>query len=80
MNNEYESSWKAKKITKETINSLDIPDKTKNILIKEMFCREDSCWELCSLIEACELHIGHFFSYELFCYFVKNGTIKLKYF
>jgi hypothetical protein len=80
MNNDWENSWKAKKITKETIDSLDIPLSTKSILIEKMFDIEDSDWELCSLIEACELHIGHFFSYELFHYFVKNGTIELKYF
>ena len=80
MNNDWENSWKAKKITKQTINELDIPLSTKNILIERMFDREDARWELCSLIEACELHIGNFFSYELFHYFVKNGTIELKYF
>ena len=80
MNNDWENSWKAKKITKEIIDSLDIPFSTKTILIDEMFRTEDCCWQLCNLIEACELHIGRFFACELFHYFVKNGTIELKYF
>lgn len=35
MNNDWENSWKAKKITKEIIDSLDIPFSTKTILIEK---------------------------------------------
>ena len=80
MNNEWENSWKAKKITKETINEMNIPLSTKEHLIKEMFKEEDCCWRLCSFIEACQIHMGFLFSCELFTYFVNNGTIELKYF
>jgi len=80
MNNEWENSWKAKKITKETINEMNIPLSTKNILIERMFDREDSRWELCHLIEACQINISHLFSCELFTYFVNNGTIELQHF
>lgn len=80
MNYEWENSWKAKKITKKTINEMNIPLSTKELLIKEMFSTEDSRWDLCSFIDACELHIGHHISYELFHYFVNNGDIKLQYF
>jgi len=79
MNNEYENSWKAKKITKETINEMNIPLSTKKLLIERMFDREDSWWELINFIEACQDFIGYEISYELFHYFVNNGTIELEY-
>jgi hypothetical protein len=79
MNNEWENSWKAKKITKETINEMNILLSTKKLLIERMFDREDSRYELCCFLEACKDFIGYEISYELFHYFVNNGTIELKY-
>ena len=82
MNNEWENSWKAKKITKETINEMNIPLSTKNILIERMFNfdREDVFWQLCHFIEACQINMGFLFACEVFTYFVNNGTIELQHF
>jgi hypothetical protein len=79
MNIEWENSWKAKKITKETINEMNIPLSTKKLLIEGMFDREDCCYRLCNFIEACRDFIGFEISCELFHYFVNNGTIELQY-
>jgi hypothetical protein len=77
MNNNWENSWKAKKITKEIINSLDMLQSTKDILIERFFSIESSCFRLIELIEIITEEYDLSFSLKLFAHFVKNGIIEL---
>ena len=77
MNNNWENSWKAKKITKEIINSLDMLQSTKDILIERFFSIESSCFRLIELIEIITEEYDLSFSLKLFAHFVKNGIIVL---
>jgi hypothetical protein len=77
MNNNWENSWKAKKITKEIINSLDMLQSTKDILIERFFSIESSCFRLIELIVIITEEYDLSFSLKLFAHFVKNGIIEL---
>jgi|LakMenE01Jun11ns_1017448.scaffolds.fasta_scaffold9568021_2 hypothetical protein len=77
MNNNWENSWKAKKITKEIINSLDMLQSTKDILIERFFSIESSCFRLIELLKLIEIEYDLSFSLKLFAHFVKNGIIEL---
>lgn len=77
MNNNWENSWKAKKITKEIINSLDMLQSTKDILIERFFSIESSCFRLIELIVIITVEYDLSFSLKLFAHFVKNGIIEL---
>lgn len=77
MNNNWENSWKAKKITKETINSLDMLQSTKDILIERFFSTKSSYFRLIDLIITSTEEYDLSFSLKLFAHFVKNGIIEL---
>ena len=80
MNNNWENSWNAKKITKETIEQLDISTVNKEILVKHLDllrAYHEVPVNIIVFFDSVIAYYGLIFMFELFAHFVKNGIIEL---